>query len=302
MPLLFHWVRQNYDADRQRGFEPHLNQNSPKMRRAVPGEHMWAFTRYEDSYVLAAVGEIVRWTKNKAGNRYGRYRVWLRPGTLKYFDIEQRPQDATRLIGSLPSLEGRVRHKILGCSFQGPAGVRVIDEVDDRMLSEFAQDLPCLRLGQSDSSELPKDLANDLEESGPVGISTPRQPDPLLRQRVEQIAVETTTAHFTHLGYRVESVENDNVGWDLNAVLGKQDLKLEVKGLSGSQTVVELTPNEFAAMGEHRKSYRVCVVTTALTKPCLEIFAYSPDSRQWKSSKRRVLHIEKIIAARCSSS
>lgn len=102
------------------------------------------------------------------------------------------------------------------------------------------------------------------------------------------------------MGYRVESFEKDNVGWDLNAVLGKRDLKLEVKGLSGSQIVVELTPNEYAAMGKYRDSYRVCVVTNTLSKPCLEIFAYSPDSRQWESPERLVLNIKEIIAAKCS--
>jgi len=129
----------------------------------------------------------------------------------------------------------------------------------------------------------------------------PRQPDPLLRQKVEQIAVERTTAHFTGLGYTVDSFEQDNLGWDLTAVSGKRELRLEVKGLSGSQIVVELTPNEYAAMKQHRDSYRVCVVTNALTEPCLEIFAYTPDSGQWESQspERRVLNIKEIIAARC---
>jgi hypothetical protein len=130
--------------------------------------------------------------------------------------------------------------------------------------------------------------------------SSPRQSDPLLRQQVEQIAVKTTEDYFTGLGYRVNSVEQDNVGWDLNAVLGNRDLKLEVKGLSGSQIVVELTPNEYAAMKAYLESYRVCVVTDALTEPCLEVFAYSLDSRRWESPGRRILSIQEIKAARCS--
>jgi hypothetical protein len=131
--------------------------------------------------------------------------------------------------------------------------------------------------------------------------SAPRQSDPLLRQRVERIAVQMTRAYFTGLKYRVESVEQDNVGWDLNAVLGKRALKLEVKGLSGAQIVVDLTPNEYAAMRTYRESYRVCVVTNALTEPCLEVFSYSPDSGQWESPERRVLHMQEIIAARCAA-
>jgi len=71
--------------------------------------------------------------------------------------------------------------------------------------------------------------------------------------------------------------------------------------LSGSQIVVDLTPNEYAAMRAYQESYRVCVVTNALTAPYLEVFSYSPDSRQWESPERRVLNIQEIIAARCSA-
>ncbi len=130
--------------------------------------------------------------------------------------------------------------------------------------------------------------------------SSPHQPNPLLRQKVEQIAVEKTVAHFTQLGYHVESVEKDNVGWDLNAVLGKRKLKLEVKGLSGSHIIVDLTPNEYKAMRTNRESYRVCVVRNTLTEPELDVFAYSPDSGQWETSNRQVLAIQEIIAAKCS--
>ena len=49
-----------------------------------------------------------------------------------------------------------------------------------------------------------------------------------------------TISYYEKLGYIVTSVERDNVGWDLTAVLGERELKLEVKGLSGSQVVVEL--------------------------------------------------------------
>jgi hypothetical protein len=129
-----------------------------------------------------------------------------------------------------------------------------------------------------------------------------RQPNPLLRQQVERIAVETTIAYFTNLGYLVESVEQDNVGWDLNATLEKRHLRLEVKGLSGSQIVVNLTPNEYTAMGTYKQSYRVCVVTNVLIAPRLQIFAYSSDSKRWESPKRQVLNIQEIVAARCSTS
>ena len=131
------------------------------------------------------------------------------------------------------------------------------------------------------------------------GSSTPVQTDPFLRQKVEHAAVEITTAHYSRLGYTVDSVENDNLGWDLCAVFGQNQLKLEVKGLSGPDIRVELTPNEFDKMRKHLDSYRLCVVTNALTSPTLTVFSYSQDTQRWEDSDGQVLAIDEIVAARC---
>jgi hypothetical protein len=130
---------------------------------------------------------------------------------------------------------------------------------------------------------------------------TPRQPDPLLRQKVEQAAIAATAAYYADLGYAVASVEADNIGWDLNAVHQPRQLalKLEVKGLSGPACTADLTPNEYAKLQEHRDSYRVCIVTRALTTPELAIFAYSEESRRWEDQHGRVLQFEDVVAARC---
>jgi hypothetical protein len=129
----------------------------------------------------------------------------------------------------------------------------------------------------------------------------PRQPDPLLRQRIEQAAIDVATVYYAALGYVVDSVEADNMGWDLNAVHASRqlELKLEVKGLSGSECRIELTPNEYAMLKQHQESYRVCVVTQALTKPELAIFAYSQDSQRWEDQHGRLLQFEDLVAARC---
>lgn len=131
--------------------------------------------------------------------------------------------------------------------------------------------------------------------------SIPHQPDPLRRQRVEQIAVNQTVEYFEGLGYIVDSVEKDNVGWDLDARQGKRHLRLEVKGLSGSPISVELTPNEFAAMQSHHETYRLCVVTEAQKSPRLFIFGHSPESGRWKTRSGTVLRIDVIESARCSA-
>ncbi len=124
------------------------------------------------------------------------------------------------------------------------------------------------------------------------------QPNLLRRKQIEEIAIEKTASYFSTLGYQVRSVEQDNVGWDLEAIFGRRTLKLEVKGLSDNQIAVELTPNEYAASKKHQESYRICVVTNALTDPHLEIFAYSPDTQKWESQTQKILEIQEIIAAK----
>lgn len=68
------------------------------------------------------------------------------------------------------------------------------------------------------------------------------------KKQVEKIAVKYVIEYYEQLGYRVESVETDNIGWDLVATSAKVDLKIEVKGLSGTEIMVELTPNEYKQM------------------------------------------------------
>jgi hypothetical protein len=127
------------------------------------------------------------------------------------------------------------------------------------------------------------------------------QSDPFLRQKIERIAIDLTCKRFNQLGYTVQSVERDNLGWDLEASQASRLLRLEVKGLSGNQLTIELTPNEYTAMQSYRESYRLCVVTNALTTPSLEVFAYSPDSGQWENDGRTVLRVAERVGARCSA-
>jgi hypothetical protein len=54
-------------------------------------------------------------------------------------------------------------------------------------------------------------------------------------------------------------------------------------------------------MKTYLDSYRICVVTNALTRPRLEVFAYSHDSRGWEGADGRVLNLQEIIAVRCTA-
>jgi len=126
----------------------------------------------------------------------------------------------------------------------------------------------------------------------------PWQPDPLKRQQVEKNAINTVTDHYNEWGYVVDSVENDNVGWDLEATINDITLKLEVKGLSQENILFELTPNEYKKMNENINNYRICVVTRALSEnPLLKIFLYSPENDTWEDDIGNKLQINEKISA-----
>ncbi|OUJ69931.1 protein NO VEIN domain-containing protein [Hymenobacter crusticola] len=127
-----------------------------------------------------------------------------------------------------------------------------------------------------------------------------RQPDVLKRQAVERKAVEVVSKYYSDYGYTVDSVEKDNVGWDLEARSGNLLLKLEVKGLSGRDVVVDLTPNEYRQMKADPAHYRLCVVTRALDKPTRHIFSYLPGLDQWQDELGQELQLDEVVSARAA--
>jgi Domain of unknown function (DUF3883) len=101
------------------------------------------------------------------------------------------------------------------------------------------------------------------------------------KAKVEKAAIRTCCAHFENLGYDVNSVEKDNVGWDLVAKFGRSSLRIEVKGLSGMAFSIELTPNEYIAFSKQANDYRLVVVVDALKSPTLFICRYSDEKAAW---------------------
>lgn len=108
-----------------------------------------------------------------------------------------------------------------------------------------------------------------------------RRTDPEHNAKVEKAAIKEVRKHYQILGYEVESVERDNVGWDLEATAGRVKLRIEVKGLSGSIPVGELTPNEFVAFSETSPTYRLAIVTNSLYAPSLVICRHISETNRW---------------------
>lgn len=125
-----------------------------------------------------------------------------------------------------------------------------------------------------------------------------RQVDIFKKQQVEISAIETTIKYFEGLDYVVISKEKDNIGWDLEATNINETLLLEVKGLSGNVSSIELTPNEYKNSKEKKTNYKLCIVTNALTNPRLEVFSFNFDKNIWTNELNETLQIEERIGAR----
>ena len=117
-----------------------------------------------------------------------------------------------------------------------------------------------------------------------------RSTDPERNALVEESAITMVTTHYA--GNEVRSVEKDNLGWDLEiyrkgapALGAEPTYRIEVKGLSGPGTVVGVTPNEYRCLKEHLAgdlpSYRIAVVTSALSTARLQIFVYDKSRKTW---------------------
>jgi len=146
---------------------------------------------------------------------------------------------------------------------------------------------------------IPQDYVKEKAKSRQKG--KPIQIDPLKREKVEKNAVEEAIKFYENLGYTVSSVEKDNLGWDLEAILGNDTFKIEVKGLSASDIIFELTANEYRKMEDYKKEYIICVVTDALNSNIkLHRFLFSKSSNHWEDDDGNHLNFQEIISARCS--
>ena len=80
-------------------------------------------------------------------------------------------------------------------------------------------------------------------------------------KRSEKRAIDDIKAFYEKKGYKVESVESKNCGWDLEATIGNIKLLLEVKGLNGKFYSINLSENEYNKSQENQENYRICIVS-----------------------------------------
>ena len=108
------------------------------------------------------------------------------------------------------------------------------------------------------------------------------KPDHFKNTMVENAAMSYVWSHYLAQGYELEDVSKQNLGWDLEATSGTLKLRIEVKGLSSEAASIELTHNEYKAFIEKSLTYRLCIVTGALTEPALSICLINLASSEWE--------------------
>lgn len=97
------------------------------------------------------------------------------------------------------------------------------------------------------------------------------------RKKVEKRAVEAATEKLEAMGYCCNSREPENLGFDLEAThrVTKKKMDVEVKGTASPAPRLFMTANEHAYMS--KQTWRLAMVTNALTKPEVELL----DRRQF---------------------
>lgn len=120
--------------------------------------------------------------------------------------------------------------------------------------------------------------------------------DPDRKASIEDVAIKLTREDYKKRHYTVTPVENENKGWDLEASRKNENLRLEVKGLSGRNISIQLTPNEYRN-AKKSADYRICVVTEALEDPLLHIFKYSEALKRWEDKNGNALVVKEMTGA-----
>jgi len=87
-------------------------------------------------------------------------------------------------------------------------------------------------------------------------------------RQVEQKAIEYVTKYYQKDGWKVKSVEKENLGYDLYCKKGVMIKNIEVKGISGNKLSFPITTNE-VNKATSNKDFSLSIVLSTLNKPKL---------------------------------
>lgn len=145
----------------------------------------------------------------------------------------------------------------------------------------------------------PKEIRNKESKNG-----VRRQFDIDKKLLVEQNAVDIAEQYYSYRygKQNVIYVGKENKGWDLEVRTNTINLKIEVKGLSGKDVVIELTPNEYNTFRQKNLNYHLFVVTEALSNAQQHrVYKYQSKGDIWVGSDSSILKIRIVKSAKLST-
>ena len=141
--VIFFWTWEHYVSDMQQlGESYQLNQNNSLLRSLRKGDHIWAFTRRDDTTYVLAMDLVVQFARrNRLGDigaKYGKYCVVGIPKACRYFDVKTAP-DAEPTIRELNFFTDSVKVDTTGKMFQAINAVRPLTIEEHFRLMEFSK-------------------------------------------------------------------------------------------------------------------------------------------------------------------
>jgi len=140
-------------------------------------------------------------------------------------------------------------------------------------------------------------------------IKPPSQPfiigrrKPIEQERkvlIEKNSINSAINYYVEQGYNTESVERDNIGYDLIANKDEKELYIEVKGTSETNVnnvTVGLTPNEYKYSNKKQDKFRICIVSDALGTPVVHEFFWNRSKGFWQNESASLrLNLQQIVS------
>lgn len=101
-----------------------------------------------------------------------------------------------------------------------------------------------------------------------VSVTQGQEADPERRQQIEQYAIKQATVKFTQKGWRVRDRSKENLGYDLALTAAGRDPRyVEVKGSTGRERAVRVTPGEVNFARDHPAAVMLYVLHSIKAEP-----------------------------------
>ena len=240
------------------------NSNLKSCARLEPGDVLW-IVNVHPRYRLLLVGRlVVHKVRDRGAGSDFRWRIEGAPSQVEHVRLVQI-RSLIRKIRFENSSSDRLKLANGKLDHQQLRQLRQLSSSTAQLFDEAWQNLPAVE--ESDETQVRRRVG--------AGFGSSEN-----NQKVERVAVRETERHYRSLGWVVESVESERVGYDLLCKKGSQELHVEVKGISADGLDFILTAGEWK-QSQNDPSFRLVIVNNAIRKPYLIVLTKSQLNRRF---------------------